>query len=200
MLRSMIIAACAAVFCAKTTSAANVDFEDLTLGTMYAVGSSFTTGGVMVTNQTFTWSSGTPATSGFSQVENGGLAGGSGQEMEVNNVLLDFAIAPTTSLTMNFGEYGGNLNILVNGDFRNFGDFADINMMTIGGVDVAVTNGNGNDRGVLTLTGAITNFAIGGQELWIDDLTTAPAVPVPASALLLAGGIAALSRLRKRSA
>ncbi len=199
MLRSMIVAAVAASLLSSGARAANVDFEDLTLGTSYIVGDSFTSGGVNVTNQTFTWSGGTPASGGFSQVENGGLAGGSGLEIEVNNILLDFDIAPTTNLSLNFGEYGGNLNIVVNGDFRNFANFTDIDMMMIGGVDVSVTNGLGNDRGFLSLTGAITSFAIGGQELWIDDLQTAPAIPLPASAFLLAGGIAALTRLRRRS-
>jgi hypothetical protein len=82
-----------------------------------------------------------------------------------------------------FGEYGGNLNIAINGDFRNFNNFADINMSSIGGVAVEVTGGLGNDTGLVLLdgvinrvtltppgldTGGVTNFIIGGQELAID--------------------------------
>jgi hypothetical protein len=37
-------------------------------------------------------------------------------------------------------------------------------------VTVAVVNGLGNDKGRLELTGTIDSFAVGGQELWIDDV------------------------------
>jgi hypothetical protein len=37
-----------------------------------------------------------------------------------------------------------------------------------------VVNGFGNDQGTLTLEGVIDTFALGGQELWIDDLCPLP--------------------------
>ncbi|NBC32834.1 MAG: hypothetical protein GVY13_09195 [Alphaproteobacteria bacterium] len=74
-------------------------------------------------------------------------------------------------ISFKFGEFGGNLNMEVNGDFRNFANFQDVAGATIGGAGVAVTNGFGNDTGTVTLSGtAIDQFRIGGQELWLDDI------------------------------
>ncbi|WP_264322338.1 SdrD B-like domain-containing protein [Zarconia navalis] len=75
-----------------------------------------------------------------------------------------------TDLSLVFGEFGGNLNLEINGDFRNFEDFADIDGDTVGGVDVSVVNGFGDDQGTLQLSGDISSFSVGGQELWIDDV------------------------------
>ncbi|MCK4811342.1 MAG: tandem-95 repeat protein, partial [Methanosarcinales archaeon] len=149
---------------------APIDFEDLTLKTTYNVGNIFTTSGVPITVKQFQWSSGTWTSDGHTRVVNGGQAGGSGNEMNVNNVNLDFGFgAHVNDLSLLFGEYGGNLNIRVNGDFRNFGKFAEINGLTIGGVHVTVVD-LGDSKGRLTLTGAIEQFAVGGQELLIDDV------------------------------
>ncbi|MEA1906014.1 MAG: GEVED domain-containing protein, partial [Euryarchaeota archaeon] len=156
--------------------AATIDFEDLTLGTEYNVGTTFTTSGVPITVKQFQWSSGTWTSDGHTRVVNGGHAGGSGNEMNVNNVNLDFGFgAHVNGLSLLFGEYGGNLNIRVNGDFRNFGKFAEINGLTIGGVHVTVID-LGDSKGRLTLTGTIEQFALGGQELLIDDVRFAKRV------------------------
>lgn len=185
---------------ATQTTAANVTFDDLTLGTTYTPGDVFTSDGTDITVRDFVFSDGSPFAGGFTEVENGGLAGGSGQEMEVNNVNLAFGFAPATSLMMNFGEFGGNLNLTINGVFSNFSNFADLDGMTIAGVDVSVTNGFGSDRGVLALSGLVNEFIVGGQELWIDDVVTVPsAVPLPASSLLLIGGLAGIGALRRKS-
>ena len=101
----------------------------------------------------------------------GGLAGGTGQELAVNNVNLNFDFGrPVRSISLLFGEYGGNLNIEINGDFRNFDNFTDIDGAIIGGVQVSVINGFGNDAGRLELEGVISSFSVGGQELWIDEV------------------------------
>ena len=148
------------------------DFEDLPLGAEYQVGDIITTMGVnQIMVRDFQWSNGTWTDKGSALVENGGQAGGAGNEMIVNNVNLDFLLnVPLTGLSLLFGEYGGNLNININGIFRNFENFTDINGQTIGGVHVSVVNGSGNDMGSLHLSGMISQFAIGGQELWIDDV------------------------------
>lgn len=148
-----------------------VDFEDLTLGTTYHVGDSFVDSGVVITAQPFVWSNGTPTSSGYAQVGNAGLAGGSGLEMQVNNINLAFDFGqPLYGLSLDFGEYGGNLNIEINSDFRNFDNFVDINGLMIGGVKAVVVNGLGNDIGRLLLFGPIQTFFVGGQELWIDNV------------------------------
>ena len=177
-------------------NSAVLDFEDLTLGDMFMVPDVFVTSGVSISVQPFTFSGGGMG-SNFAQVQNGLLAGGSGKELAVNNVLLDFTFGgPIPGLGLLFGEFGGNLNLEINGDFRNFQNFADINGLTIGGVNVAALNGLGNDQGVLTLGGTINSFALGGQELWIDNVSV---VPVPAAFWLFATaliGFVGISRRR----
>ncbi len=151
---------------------ATIDFEDLTLGAEYQVPDVFTTSGIPITAKPFQWSNGTWYSGGWTRVVNTGDAGGSGKEMWVNNINLDFGFpGPLLSgLSLLFGEYGGNLNIEINGDFRNFENFVEINGDIIGGVSVSVVNGLGNDMGSLTLKGTINQFAIGGQEFAIDDV------------------------------
>ncbi|MCA9953099.1 MAG: PKD domain-containing protein [Anaerolineales bacterium] len=156
-----------------------VDFEDLPLEATLNVGDSFVDSGVTVTGQTFFRSNGQSTDGGFARVEDGGLAGGSGQEVQVNNINLAFdfgTILP--GITLHFGEFGGNLNLTVNGDFRNFKNFDQIDGGIIGGVVASVTGGTDQAQGMLMLQGEISSFAIGGQELWIDDVCpTSTAIP-----------------------
>ncbi len=153
------------------TPMACVDFEDTPLGVPYHVGDTFADSGANLIVQSFQLSDGTWTSAGFVGVGNAGLAGGWGKEMGINNVNLAFEFAgPCEGLSICFGEYGGNLNIRINGDFRNFENFVDINGFIIGDVTVSVVNGFGNDQGVINLSGVIHSFAIGGQELWIDNV------------------------------
>ncbi len=156
-----------------------INFEEPPLGTTYLIGNSFTDSGASMTVDNFQWSNGTWTSGGYARISNAGDAGYVGQEVTINNVNLDFTF-PTlpNAVSLNFGEYGGNLNIEINGDFRNFSDFADIHNAVIGGATVTVVNGFGNDQGTLRLNGDIHSFAIGGQELVIDHvcITAAPGI------------------------
>ena len=153
-----------------------IEFTSLTVGTSYTVGNSFADANVDMTAADFQWGNGQWTNSGHALIDNKGLAGGTAQELNLNNVNLRFGFnSQRESLSLMFGEYGGNLNIDINGDFQNFADFADIDGTMIGRVTVSATNGLGNDQGTLELTGPINSFAIGGQELWIDDVCHQPA-------------------------
>jgi hypothetical protein len=135
------------------------------------VGQAFVDSAVVVTVHPFEFSGGTVHDGGHARVDNQMLAGGSGLDVNANNVNLRFEFAgPLAGLRFRFGEYGGNLNIRINGDFRNFDNFVDIHGLTIGGVDVSVANGFGNDAGWVRLSGPIEGFSVGGQELWLDNL------------------------------
>jgi hypothetical protein len=147
------------------------DFSNLPLGQTYLVGNTFVLPVAQVTVRPFQAGNGVWTNNGRARVVQRGLAGGAGRELEVNNVNLTFAFgARIKGLTLRFGEYGGNLNMEINGDFRNFKNLADVDGLTIGGVMVSVVGGLGNDRGELKLAGPIQSFTLGGQELWIDDL------------------------------
>ncbi len=148
-----------------------VKFDPLPLGTVYHVGDVFADC-ARITVLSFTWTSMGTTTAGYARVVASAKAGGSGHELAVNNVNLGFDFGqPLKGLTLKFGEYGGNLNIEVNGDFRNFENFKDIDGKVIGGVHVSVpVGGYGNDKGVLKLEGEIDTLVIGGQELFLDDI------------------------------
>jgi hypothetical protein len=149
-----------------------VDFEDLTVGTMYIRFDVFEDSGWCIIVGLFQWDDGTWTEGNFTQVTTNGRAGGTGNEMQVNNVNLSFIFCTDLGgLTLKFGEYGGNLNIKINDDFRNFDNFNEIDGVKIGGVDVSVSGvGTGDGMGTLTLSGTINSFMIGGQELALDDV------------------------------
>lgn len=152
-----------------------VDFDDSPLGTVYKVGDTFKDSAVSISVLLPQWTS-----AGYAEVGSAGLAGALGQEILVNNVDLGFDFGKTLSgLSLNFGEYGGSLHIAVNGDSLTFADFQEIDGAEIGGVRVSVSNGYGDDKGQLKLSGTMKQFrfgreeswcslVIGGQELWID--------------------------------
>lgn len=159
--------------CAPTTGhgPACIDFESPAPGTTWGVPSTFTDSGATMTVEPFQWSNGNWTSAGQAAIGTAGQAGGSGQELNANNVNVDVAFPATPNVVhLKFGEYGGNLNLEVNGDFRNFADFADLHGAVVGGTTLSVTNGLGNDQGTLLLSGEIHSFALGGQELWVDDV------------------------------
>jgi len=127
----------------------------------------------------FVWANGVSTNAGFARISNKKLAGGTGNEVTVNNINLCFGAnmgQVLKRITFKFGEYGGNLNLMLNRQFVNFKNFLDINGQLIGGVKVNVTSGGtGQDFGTIEFLGTIKDqrwwghLAIGGQELWIDD-------------------------------
>ena len=154
------------------------ELEDLTLGDSYVVGDTFViqnasgTAALDVETVPFAWADGTVFSGGVVTIENGGLAGHGGNEFNVNNVGLRFSSSAGSvpGFSFLFGEYGGNLNFSINGDFRNFNNFQDINGSVIGGAVVFVVGGNGNDQGQLAAFGTINGFSVGGQELYVDHI------------------------------
>jgi hypothetical protein len=167
-----------------------IDFEDLVVGTSYVHDDVFVSGGVPITVATYYWPNGDPYDGGFSEVDNFGNAGGTGNELEVNNVNLAFDFGVELSnMSLLYGYFGGNVNFEVNGDFYNLDDFSQL-PATVGGVDVTVTAGS------ISLVGSINQFAIGGQELWIDDVEWRPA-PGPGGIALLGAALIATRRRRR---
>ena len=151
-----------------------VDFEDPTLGTVFNVGDTFMDSGVNIEVGEFFWYSGGSTTTGTATIQNTGQAGGSGQDINCNNVNLDFDFSyPLDGLSLLYGYYGGDLNININGVLEKSLDPASI-PSPISSVNVVNTDFGGG-KGMLTLSGTINSFAIGGQEFWIDDVC--PAVP-----------------------
>lgn len=152
-------------------SPACIDFEDLKPDTIYKIGETFVASQVRFSLEKFTSSRRLSLVGGYIGVDTKGHAGDYGSEIQVDNVNITPRLNGSwNNLSFSFGEYGGNLNININGDLRIFDDFSDINGLSIGGVKVLVLNGYGNDAGFVQLYGKVESFAIGGQELWLDHL------------------------------
>jgi len=107
-------------------------------------------------------------------------AGGQGLDVNLNNVCLGFDVGDDVdSVSLKFGEYGGNINVQTNDDFVNQADFYG---MVLPGISLTITD-LGSSMGSIAAEGAMSrspfaldavagdfNFVIGGQELWIDDI------------------------------
>jgi len=152
-----------------------VDFEDPAPGSMYVVGDTFPDSGADVNARQFEWSNGTWTSSGNMLVDSASWcdSGGSGQNLTLNNINAEiiFPVSIDNGLTINIGEYGGNVNLMINGIHENKPTFGDM-PPSVGGVTVTCTGAacTGGGTGVLRLEGVINSIYIGGQEFCIDDV------------------------------
>jgi len=152
-------------------------FDDLALGARFPVGRTLqitSTDGYLaqLATEQFFFSNGTPTNNGVMQVDDNSQAGDAGQELQVNNINLRFDFTSTMErVSIKFGYFGGNVNLAVNGDFRNVSNFAALNGQTIGGAMVVVVSTPGAPFGTIELIGDVDSFTIGGQELFVDLLT-----------------------------
>ena len=150
-----------------------VKFSNLTPGDTYNVGDTITISQADIVVEQFQWSNGTWTTSGTAKVDDRNYGQGSGNDLNANNVNLNFQFDyPVDKITFKFGELGGNNNIRVNGTFQNVPNLVALNGNAISGVQITVNaNQQGNNwYGTMELDGTINGFAIGGQELWLDDV------------------------------
>jgi hypothetical protein len=155
------------------------DFESQTIAASFAVGSILTDEGVAFAVAPFRYANGETTSGGSAQIDGRGYAAGSGRDVNARNVNLHPLLPHAVSVVqMRFGELGGNVNLTINGDSRNVADLRNLHGATVGGADLVVTGveqGN-NFHGLLAATGPIDDFAIGGQELWVDDLCFNPGI------------------------
>jgi hypothetical protein len=172
-------------YCPHCPSLARSAFEDQTLGASFEVDDSFTSGAATHTFADFyspDATCSTPFSDGVATIGNGQLACTDGKELQLNNIndRIDFG-GPVDRLLLAFGEYGGNVNLQINGECRNVANFSDVSNQLVGGVHVRVEEFGdpGQSCGALYAEGTIEEFVIGGQELWIDNVRVcAPVVGV----------------------
>ena len=172
----------------NTVQASVVDFDNLISGTIYNVGGSFNSSGVLMTVAEFQLSdNNTWDYSGNVPIGHGLLTGGYGKELEwINNANVDFDFGSSVNdIAFQFMDGGGNLNIEINGDFRNISDFGVIGGTSVGGTSVVLIGTS--SFGTLYINGTIGSFSVGGQELNIDNVWYT-AVPEPVTLLLLGLG------------
>ena len=195
----MFVIFMAAALLVKNADAVLIDFEDRTIGESFNVGDTFISSGVSVTGEQFQWSDTTWYGGGLATIGTGSSAGGAGSEINTNNINLDFDFGVAlTGLSLQYGEYGGNINLEINGDFQNVGNFADL-PASVGAASIYVYDAGtaGQGEGALIIIGTIDSFEIGGQQLWLDNViaSSASSLPEPATLALLAlGSLAVLRR------
>ena len=162
-----------------------IEFEDLPLSQTYSEGEPILADDTglhaEIVPGMFVLSDGAVDSTGHVQVQDSGNAFGAGQELGLDRTMLNFDFPEVLpGVTFDFGEYGGNLNLDVNGDFQVFENFQDIHQTVIGGSLVSVVGGDGNDNGSVRISGPIESLGIGGASLWIDNVCIAePIIDVP---------------------
>ncbi|MCE2882026.1 MAG: dockerin type I repeat-containing protein [Planctomycetaceae bacterium] len=155
-------------------------WEDKPIGASWTAGMSTMSHGVKVNFGCFQFTPPAGGTcGGYAEVVGPTPGCNDNHKLILNNInaQLDFAgsIGSQSNVFLAFGEYGGNINLAVNGDFRNFADFLDIDGATVGGCTIRVlSGGTGGDCGTLAVLGIVHQLVVGGQEFWIDH-TDAPA-------------------------
>ena len=161
-----------------------INFEDLTVGSQYQVPTLFTSSGATIQVLPFQWGNMNWTNGSGASVGGDGLAEGRGaKEMLPNNVNLGFNTGSLAQcITLRFRDRGGNVNLIINNVIGNWNDFQNANL---GGVAVSVNyDPGGQNKGTLTLHGDFAqfnfqdmgwiSFAVGGQELAVDDVCPCP--------------------------
>ncbi|MFC1738736.1 hypothetical protein ACFL1G_06785 [Planctomycetota bacterium] len=175
----------------QNADAVVIDFEDGGLGNTYNVGDRFITSGVEVIGEEFQCPNETWYDRGRAAIQDYSLADGASKGVAINNIILNFNFNTNLEgLSLQYGEYGGNLNIQVNDTFVEFDNFADIDNSSVGGALIFTLDVGdaGQSTGAMFIVGRIEMFKIGGQELWIDNIIASP-TPEPAMLTLLGRGV-----------
>lgn len=142
-----------------------VTFDEIEIDSTLIDGGTFLVTGLIA--RTDDW-----PTDGYVKVDSNNYVG-TGQNIRIFNINLHKdLIEPISRFSFDFAELGGVNKIMVNGTFHNFADFPELQNIVIDqvGFSVNATQFGNNWVGDITARGPIENFAIGGQELWIDNL------------------------------
>ena len=190
-------------FSAQSANAVLMDFENLDYGATYNEPNSFYASGIEILVGVFyPYGGGDPVSGGEVSVGNSGLAGMSGNELELDNVNLHFLLGDSGCLycgyvSLFFGYEQGQVNLGINGTRGEYLSIYDI-PENIGGASVKVI-GNGAFGAMMVINGSIDIFSIGGQELVIDSVFACEGIPEPTTIALLGLGGLSLLRVRKKN-
>jgi hypothetical protein len=164
--------------CAGGACPGGTGFEDLTIGTQYHVPDTFTSSGLSIIVLPFQWMNGQWTKDGYAEVKTD-PTGSSLNAMYLNNVNLGFTIK-SICVTIDFCDYGGNVNFGANGIIKTAQDFQDLMGFDFNGMSFNVTMQPGGSCGVIETKGDLEEFsfedyanvtlALGGQELFIDNV------------------------------
>jgi len=113
--------------------------------------------------------------------------------------ITNFGGCPSCGISLLFGDYGGDINLGINGNVLAASNFGDLNGTVIDGATINVVQGQYLGA-LLIVSGEINTFTIGGQELAIDTMLACETnIPEPATMTLLGLGGFLVMRKRKNS-
>lgn len=144
-----------------------VEFEEVSPGP-YKVQETLSDSGVRMVVKPFFPPEGDSTDQGLAEVEFYGEGTQRRVFLQRVNLGFDFGASPAR-LALTFGHVDGNLNLEINGEFKNLPQFSQLNGTSIGGVTATVQEET-EFSGQLQFSGIIESFAIGGQELWLDTI------------------------------
>ena len=146
-------------------------YDDLPYGTSFPFSTNFVTDGIDCVVEPYINYFGTPVY-GDALVDSPNWSCGDGFELKTRscNVSHDFgAYGGVNDVTFRCGEYGGGVNIAVNGDFASADDWIVFDGMTLGGCLVSVVlGGDEGDCTIVELAGHVDKLTLGGEENAID--------------------------------
>lgn len=141
-----------------------VDFEDQP-NESFKVGESFISNGQRVDVEVITFASGQTGSGAFRTGEFG-VDIGNGQIGSPTNTTGWLRDLEACRISVETANFGGIVNVVVNGDLALVENLADLDGQTVGDAEIRFDK----ETGVLVATGYIKEFAIGGQEFFIDNL------------------------------
>ena len=153
LVNSLFLASlCSAAPCAAEAPR----WEDHALGSTFAVGDITTADGIAVFFDCFTVPGHMPTCTGEATVMPELTGCNYDHRLWLNNINarmeLAGSIGPQPDLKLLFGEYGGVINIEINGHFAIFDNFIDAHLAVLGGVKIEVVSGGfGSDCGEVIL-------------------------------------------------
>lgn len=169
MIVSRILAAIALVIATASIACATyTGFEDLTLGTRYAVGTTFGSNGLNFKVVPFNFGTGQVS------VYQSPYTAATGNEISMGySIGLEFQLSPGVSeISLRYAEFSDGSGLKINGVSRYTPGLVSLDGATIEGATFEVSStGAGNDEGFLRVTGNIHSFIVGGTEFLIDDVT-----------------------------
>lgn len=186
-MRSLIVALTALSLTALAAPAGAVTcigFDGLTAGTTAGVGPLMSTPGGILSLQNFQDASGTWSSAGLATIVVSNFAAGSpSQEVHLDGINLAANASPVSmAAKFHYADFGGNVNLGINGVLANVDDFSDIGVLTVfgyfqgmvGDVTVTVTRTDvmGFHFGTVKLEALagtpISIWGAGGEDLIID--------------------------------
>jgi hypothetical protein len=168
------------------TCAGGTRFDDLVVGSQVNVVDTFTSSSLTIYALPFQWTNGSWTSNGFAEVRDD-MPSGTDNAMFLNNANLGFNLN-ASCIYITYCDMGGNINFIANGSEIAVPDMTDLNSVNIPGLTLNATPDAVNQEcGVLEIKGTLElqqfqetkemyqiTFAVGGQELFIDDVCPCP--------------------------